>query len=261
MKKRSQRQEELKKQLKRRKRRRILGRALCIVLLAALCCWGVYTFIKVYQAEGFTVKSIEVEGNEVVDSQNVIDASGIQTGQNIFFIDMNAAYSGIKRVIETKSLRISKKFPDTIIISITEEPSAFAMVSGDKTYYLNSDETVVEISDYLRKTDIPLVSGFTGLDEAKIGQKVNLQPDWKCAEILKMLGIFRHSGYTDKVSEIIATTSNTYKIITKNNVVFVISDYDCFENNYDYIGTVLQKNQSNLDINLTTGENPIVKAR
>ncbi|MEG2642187.1 MAG: hypothetical protein RSA71_06875 [Eubacterium sp.] len=31
--------------------------------------------------------------------------------------------------------------------------------------------------------------------------------------------------------------------------------------NYDYIGTVIQKNQSNLDINLTAGPNPIVKTR
>ncbi len=128
--------------------------------------------------------------------------------------------------MKAEKLHITLKFPDTVIISITEEEAVCAIMADNKAYYLDQDGMVVEISDYLRKSDIPLISGLTSPETPMVGQRITLEPDWKYAEVHKMLMTFLNSGYTAKISEIIATANNDYKIITKNNIAFSVLDYN-----------------------------------
>lgn len=79
---------------------------------------------------------------------------------------------------------------------------------------------------------------------------------------MEILKTFQNDGNLAKISEVGITENNTYRIITKNNVVMTVSDLDNFKGSYDYINTVFAENKSNLDINLTTGGNkPILKPR
>ena len=262
MKKRAQRQQELKKQLKRKKRQRILIGFLCIVLIVGIIGGLFYKFYCSWSAGTFDIKHVEILGNENHETESIIDYAQVPMNEKIFTVDLNHISKNIRENMMPDVLRIYKKYPDTVIIDIQPADSICAMAVNDKIYYLNQTNHVVEISDYLTKSDIPLVSGFSGIDEnTKVGDHINVQPDCKYSEALRMINALNNSGYANKISEIIISDKHQYKIITKNNVVFNFLNFDCFKQNYDYIGTVINKNYSNLEINLILDSNPIVVTR
>ncbi|MDO4288891.1 MAG: FtsQ-type POTRA domain-containing protein [Eubacterium sp.] len=249
------------KNLKKKKRRRLLRYITLLAAAAALVAAFVYVAVQAVSSGVFNIKHIEVTGNEVVDSETVVEASGIAENSSIFWVDINKAHYNIRELVNVESLEISKVLPDKIVIRIKEVPSICAINYDGAINYIDEKGCLVEHSDYLRKTDIPLITGFTDVSFGKIGETVSVNPDWKYDTVMELLKIFKNDGNLSKISEIGITENNDYKIITKNNVIIHLKDLDNFKNNYSYILTVLQQNKSNLDINLTVGNNPVVKAR
>ena len=50
--------------------------------------------------------------------------------------------------------------------------------------------------------------------------------DWKFDTVMEILKTFQNDGNLAKISEVGITENNTYRIITKNNVVMTVSDLD-----------------------------------
>ncbi|MEG0811381.1 MAG: FtsQ-type POTRA domain-containing protein [Eubacterium sp.] len=209
----------------------------------------------------FNIKNIEVIGNEVVDSEAIIDSSGINEGESIFWVDLNSAHYKIKELIDVEKLEIAKVMPDKIVIKIQEGTVIGAINFDGNVNYIGNDAVLIERSIYLKKTDIPIITGFTEIEIDKIGHPITVKPDWKFDTVMTILNVFQKDGNLAKISEIGTTAENTYKIISKNNVVFEIKDIENFNTFYDYICTVLSQNKNNMDINLTAGNNPIMKPR
>lgn len=57
------------------------------------------------------------------------------------------------------------------------------------------------------------------------------------------------------------TEVNTYEIVTKNGTIFILWDYDNYIDNKAYIQNNLDKNISNMIINLAGGTKPVIKPR
>ena len=67
------------------------------------------------------VGTIEVEGNTHYTSQEIIQAAGIEEGDNLFFINRFSAVSGIMAKLPyVESVEIATQLPGTVIIEITE---------------------------------------------------------------------------------------------------------------------------------------------
>lgn len=249
------------KNLKKKKRRRLLRYITLLAAAAALVASFVYVAVSAIAGGVFNIKHIEVTGNEIVDSETIVETSGIQENTSIFWVDLNKAHYNISELVNVEKLEISKVLPDKIVIKIKEVPSVCAINYDGAINYIDENGCLVEHSDYLRKTDIPLITGFTDVSFGKIGEQVVLKPAWKYDTVMALLKIFKTDGNLSKISEIGITENNDYKIITKNNVIIHLKDLDNFKDNYNYISTIFEQNKSNLDINLTVGANPIVKPR
>lgn len=249
------------KDLKKKKRRRLLRYITLLAAVVALVAVFGYLFYNAVSSGVFNIKQIEVSGNEVVDSETIIETSGISENTSIFWVDLNKAHYNIKELINVEKLEISKVLPDKIVIRIKEVPSICALNFEGAINYIDEDGCLVEHSDYLRKTDIPLVTGFSDVSIGKIGEMVSIKPEWKYETVMSILRIFKEDGSLSKISEIGITENNDYKIITKNNVIIHFKDLENFKDHYSYMMTVFEQNKSNLDINLTIGSNPVVKPR
>lgn len=251
-----------RKKLKKNKRKRLLKYVTLLVVAVSILFVFIFVMASAISAGVFNIKHIEVIGNEVVDSETIVETSGINEGESIFWVDLNKAHYNIEELINVEKLEITKVMPDKIVIKVKEAPAICAVNYDGKINYINREGLLVERSEYLRKTDIPIVTGFTDITIDKIGHPVTFNPDWKFDTVMEILKTFQNDGNLAKISEVGITENNTYRIITKNNVVMTVSDLDNFKGSYDYINTVFTENKSNLDINLTTGGNkPILKPR
>lgn len=83
----------------------------------------------------FQVSAVEVEGNSFYSQQELEEASGIQQGDNLFFINRFSAASRIfARLPYVEGISIEKKLPGSVIIHVTES-EAIACVydeNGDR---------------------------------------------------------------------------------------------------------------------------------
>ncbi|URN83662.1 cell division protein FtsQ/DivIB [Acetobacterium wieringae] len=253
--------EQRRRQRKANKRKRIMkGLTTILVILGVI---GAISF-GAYQAVNlgiFNVAEIEVVGNEIVDTETVVKASGINVGESIFLIDVNQANYNINALMNLDELEISKIMPNKILIRMVESVPICAVNYDNKVYYLTEDKKLIEDGEYLRKTDIPLIFGSDAVSISEIGKEVVVEPYWRFDTVMNILKDLKSDGNLAKISEVRMTDVNTYEIVTKNGTVIILWDYNNYLDNKAYIQTNLDKNTSNMIINLVAGTKPVIKPR
>ncbi|MBC3795839.1 cell division protein FtsQ/DivIB [Acetobacterium tundrae] len=253
--------EQRRQQRKIKKRKRIIKSLIVILVILGIIGGLSFASYEAVKQGFFNVSEIEVVGNEIVDDQTVIDASGIQIGESIFLVDINKANYSISSLLNLDDLVISKVMPNKILISLKESTPICAVNDGNNVFYLTRDKKLIENSGYLRKTDIPLVFGCESVNAPGIGQEVVIEPYWRFDTVMNVLIDLKDSGYLEKISEVRMTDNNTYEIVTKNGTIFSFWDYNNYSENENYILNNLAENTSNMLINLTVGTKPVIKAR
>lgn len=209
----------------------------------------------------FDVSQIEVEGAEILTNEQIIEASGITEGENIFLIDSNTARYNINKVISAKEIIIQKVLPNKIVITLVENQPLGVISYDDKNYYFDSNGHLMEVTDELGKDDTPIVTGFYSYDFPQIGDLIVVDPQYKFDQIIRMLTLFEQNNLLSQLSQVSVTNENTYRIITKNGVVFTVKDFSNLKEYYDYVTSVIENGEINQDINLASGRTPIKKAR
>lgn len=253
--------EQRRRQRKVNKRKRIFKGLVTILIILGvigLISFGSYQAVKLGV---FNVVEIEVVGNEIIDAQTVIEASGISVGESIFLVDVNQANYNINALMNLKELEISKIMPNKILIRMVESTPICAVNFDNKVYYLTEDKELIQDGEYLRKTDIPLVFGSDAVTISEIGKEVVVEPYWRFDTVMNILKDLRNDGNLGKISEVRMTDVNTYEIVTKNGTIFILWDYNNYHDNKAYIQNNLDKNTSNMIINLAAGPKPVIKAR
>ncbi|MBK5244087.1 MAG: FtsQ-type POTRA domain-containing protein [Eubacteriaceae bacterium] len=243
------------------KRKRIIRRS--IVILIVLIIIGGLSFgaLKANEIGLFNVAKIEVVGNEIIDAQSVIDASGIQINESIFLVDLNKANYQINSLLNLDKLEITKIMPNKILIRMVESTSICAINFDGKVTYISREGKLIENGDTLRKTDIPIVVGCDSVTISDIGKKATVEPNWRFDTVMNILKNLQDHGNLNKISEVRMTDNNTYEIVTKNGTILIVWDYDNFVENQNYIQSTLDQNMSNMIINLTAGTKAVVKPR
>ncbi|HEY5556933.1 cell division protein FtsQ/DivIB [Acetobacterium sp.] len=253
--------EQRRAQRRRNKQKRMLKALIMILIVLGIIGGLSFGALKASEIGLFNVAKIEVVGNEIIDAQSVIDASGIKLGESIFLVDMNRANYQINGLLSLDKLEITKIMPNKILIRMKESTPICAIDFNDKITYISRDGKLIDNGDYLRKTDIPIVFGCESVTVSDIGKKVTVEPYWRFDTVMNILKNLEDHGYLNKISEVRMTDNNTYEIVTKNGTILIVWDYNNFVENVNYIQNTLDQNMSNMIINLTAGTKAVIKPR
>lgn len=253
--------EQRRRQRKINKRKRITKGLISIIIILLIIGGTSYGFYEAVQRGLFNITEIEVVGNEIIDSQSVIEASDIQMGDSIFLVDLNKAHYKINALLNLDKLEITKIMPNKLLIRMEESVPICAIDYNGTVTYVTRDSKLIKNGEYLRKTDIPIVFGAEKLTVSDIGKEINIEPYWRFDTVLNILKDFQDQGNLSKISEVRMTDHNTYEIVTKNGTILIVWDYENFAENSNYIQNTLNQNTSNMIINLTGGTKPVVKPR
>ena len=138
----------------RNKRRGRRGRGRFGPLFKLLCALAVLVALTMGATVFFQVESVEVTGNSRYTRDEVVQATGIQVGDNLFHMNK---YQIADRVLEelpySKELSIRRRLPSTIVITMSEweavavvqAPAAGTVVEGE-TGEDGSQTTPVEVA-------------------------------------------------------------------------------------------------------------------
>lgn len=118
---------------KRRNRRRQLKASAWFGPMSfVLVCISVVVAMSIF----FRVSTVEVEGNEDYTDQEIVTATGIDAGDNLFFLNRISAISRMMaRLPYIQEASVSRVLPDKVVITV-KESSAVATVQSETSAWM-----------------------------------------------------------------------------------------------------------------------------
>jgi cell division protein FtsQ len=167
---------------RRRRRRRALrlvrrlGGWTCVALLVvalggALAVGGRWLLT----ARPFAIERVEVAGQSLLSADEVIAASGLAPGQNLFRIDARRVVAGVEALPRVRRAELVRAFPNGVTL-LVEERQPFALVHSEGLPSAGGlqwvDEQGVPLGPEMRAItlDAPLVSGVRADEVAAAGR-------------------------------------------------------------------------------------------
>ncbi len=185
-------QDELRRRKKKilQRKRKIKRLFMSFVLIIILCAVGAALSLTVF----FKIEAVSVTGASVYSEQSVVEASGINIGDNLLRADKKSIEKQLKESLPyIGSAEIEKKLPSTVVITVRETREV-AAVSYEGGYVLLSPEgKVLDSNAPVLRENVALVEGVS-LSEVKEGAAVNCTVPEKLGALEAVLEGIDESG-------------------------------------------------------------------
>jgi len=191
---------------KHRRRRPAVYILVSMVLIAAAVGLALSLFFK--------INRIEVTGSSRYTDSELIAASGVQEGDNLFFFDSRAAAQNITgRFPYVAGVRILRQLPGTLVISVTERKPVALIADGSAHWLIDGTGRLLEqvsgrsVTDILTVTGVSLLTPTAGTDAAAPKE----QEDGLRA-MLTILDSLERSSLLNKVSAVDVSKSHELRL-------------------------------------------------
>ena len=188
----------------KRKQKKQMAALTFIILVSALISIMLLTPM-------FDIKEISVHGNSVVKDEEIVKSSKITTGINIFGVSLSAAKDNIKSMGYIESVKIKRRLPSTIDITVVEEVGVAYIKAQEGYAIITADGRCVDITDGMLDEDkekqtastpnLPLIKGLKGI-KYKVGNVLKSEDEEQLNALLTCLHEFSKQGYVFDMREI-----------------------------------------------------------
>lgn len=151
--------------IKRRRKIFIQRLAVCVAILS-VAAWN---FCMRYP--GFNITSITVENNKNADANKIISLSGIQAGNNIFYIKTSKASGKIMTDPYFTSVKISRKLPAGIVISVVEREATYYAIKDNKFAVIDKYGIILEVKEDISSMKLIKLDGFD-MKKSEVGKQI-----------------------------------------------------------------------------------------
>ena len=182
----------------------------------------------------FRVKSFTVEGAGVYTNDQIVSASGIVTGKNLLFADLDEAAENIEKMLPyTNEVKITKKLPSEVIIRCGSTEKAFAIGMANGLFALTDNNLkVLEITGK-QPADTALIVGAVPykaeigevavFDAVQDGEKEEDFVDETSDLLLEIIGAIAENGTKD-INLINVSKRNDIYIIYQERIVLKLGN-------------------------------------
>ncbi|WP_394281045.1 cell division protein FtsQ/DivIB [Corynebacterium sp.] len=107
--------------------------------LATVVLVAIIAAIVVLATPLFSVRNYNVEGNSHIAPEQVIEAAGVPEGSNLARADVGSAAQGVAGLPWVKSVTVTRGWPSSLNISITEHEAVAYVEEGDGVHLINAE--------------------------------------------------------------------------------------------------------------------------
>lgn len=161
---------------RRRRRRRALRRArgvagwLCAGLLVIALGGALASGARwLLTGPAFAVERVEVAGQSRLSADQVVAASGLEAGQNLWRLDVRRALTGVEALPLVRRAEIVRAFPNRVTL-LVEERQPFTLVNADGLYWVDEQGVPLGAEARAIALDMPVISGVGADDVAAAGR-------------------------------------------------------------------------------------------
>lgn len=217
---------------KRRRRRMKLFYLILFLLVIGTALTFAFTVL-------FRVETVEVQGESRYSAQEILDASGLTTGGNLFLTDTAAASDAIEKALPyIGTAEIRRVLPSSLEIVVKEEAVAGAVL--DDTQYILvgvSGKVMDRLTE--QPQGCPLIKGVA-VQEAPIGSQIVYEKGENQEVFEKLLQAVTAKNL-DKVTEMDVEDSYDAKILYDGRICLAFGPPTSFEEKIDYFLELLKE--------------------
>jgi cell division protein FtsQ len=117
-------------------------------------------------AAGFRISTVHIQGGSAFSEADIRSASGLELGQPILGLDLNAVRERLEGVGWVESAKVLRLLPDTVVLAVEERPRLAVWQHGGLTSVVDPAGKVIPEADPARFSHLPLVVGAGAADTA-----------------------------------------------------------------------------------------------
>lgn len=250
------RQDTKQKNLKKEKRAfSPLSPRVYFIVILLIGSIGLYFSLK---SPIFNVDHISVSGNTLTDAETIIKISAVPVGNNIFQLNTAQHEKYIEDLYYIKKADIKRVLPSSVVIAVVEKEPVFIISDGGNYIYLDENLVAIKEQAMADTPSIPLLSNVKVLN-AQPGQKIEVEKvamldmAYKVALELKKLDAVKN------VSEFYMTEEGGMNLYTKGGSVIRMKSLKMFEDNVQFVYTVLFDDTKPMNVELIENGKHIYK--
>lgn len=202
----------------------------------------------------FRVETVEVRGESRYSAEEILKASGLQTGGNVFLTDTAAASDAVEKALPYIGVTdVRRILPSGLEIVVEEEPVAGAVL--DDTQYILVGVSGKVLDRVAEKPEgCPLIKGVA-IREAPIGSQI-VYEEGESREVFDKLSQAISAVNLDKVTEIDLEDSYDAKILYDGRILLEFGPPTAFEEKLLYFldlldeGKLTENDSGTLDLSI-----------
>ncbi len=173
----------------------------------------------------FNIANIAVEGNNILEKDAIVRASGIDTGVNILKINTAIAKKNVSTMAYIDEVDIKIKFPNTVLITV-KESTATAYIPFIGNYIgINASGKVLEVKSELGAVECPLIYGVE-LERFGIGSTVEIKNEEISKLMPQFLDELSKNDLLSSVSAMDLNDENNVSLTLRNEAEVKFGDLD-----------------------------------
>ena len=214
-----------------------------VVKYTLLICILLGCSVYILLSPVFNINTITVVGNETVTAEQIISLSHIQKQTNMFQYRQSDIQEKVKQNAYIDTVSISRRFPDTIQITVKERKPAYLLEYANSYVYMSNQGYLLEIAN--EPIDLPILTGFsTNTANIQVGNRLQREDLLKLETIFKITDAIESNGLGQVVTKIDMTDGKNFKLILEGEQkVAYIGDGKDLSTRMLYIKTILEKEQ------------------
>lgn len=167
----------------------------------------------------FRVRGIEVQGTAYYQPQDILNAAGVEKGDNLLILSRaEIAGNVLEKLPYVESVRVTRRLPDTVIITVTEYDATYAVADEKGDYYLITASgkatekiTAAKAGEHIRIENVTIETPTIGeavTVMAPLGQEVAAQG--QLTALKKVLAAIETYGLQQTIRSV--SVPNSYEI-------------------------------------------------
>ncbi len=143
-----------------RRARRLAPVALAAVIVLALSGAGALGVRWLVSSPRFAVAEVEVRGASRLGAEEIIAASGIRRGVNLWRLDPAAAVAGVEALSAVRRAEVIRVFPNRVTV-VVEERRPFTLVHAGRLHWIDENGMPIAREANAVAPTLPVISGLS----------------------------------------------------------------------------------------------------
>lgn len=190
----------------------------------------------------FNLEEIRINGNNIITTNECLELSKLEVGQNIYQISKKQIKDNIKKNAYVEKVYVSRKLPNIIEITIQERERNFMLELENNEYaYINNQGYILE-KNY-NKLDSVIITGFsTKAENIIVGNRLCDNDLKRLENVLKIVDAAQINNLLQYITKIDIEDKNDYKLILEEEKKVVhLGDITSISTRMLYLKAILEK--------------------